>query len=285
MIKRKFNREFLVKIIILVLLSVGAVIMVFPFVWMALSSFKSTSEILAFPPTWLPSKPTLAAYRTILWGKLIFGRVDIGVWYKNSLIVTSTVTLLALVGSSLTGFVFAKYRFRGRDLIFLGILSTMMIPFEVKLIPLYKLAVDLKLNNTYFGLMIPSLTSTFGIFLMRQFITLIPDELIDAATIDGCSNLGIYWHVILPMVKPALGALAIFTFMWNWDMFLWPLVLIDKRSLYTIPLGLGSFLISGYSTNYDLFMAATMLTTLPVIAVFLVAQKQIVKGIALTGFK
>jgi multiple sugar transport system permease protein len=140
-------------------------------------------------------------------------------------------------------------------------------------------------SNTYLGLMIPSLTSTFGIFLMRQFIILIPDDLIDAARIDGCSDIRIYWHVVLPLIKPALGTLTIFTFMWNWDMSLWPLVMVDKRNLFTVPLGLGSFLIRGYTTQFNLFLAATTLTVLPVIIVFLIGRKQIVKGVALTGFK
>jgi ABC-type glycerol-3-phosphate transport system permease component len=160
----------------------------------------------------------------------------------------------------------------------------MMIPFEVKMIPLYKLAVDLKLNNTYFGVMIPSLTSTFGIFLMRQFMLSIPNDLIEAGIIDGLSDFRIYWSIILPLVRSATATLTIFTFMWNWDFFIWPLVLLDRAEMFTVPLGLASFLTKD-TVRYNLLLTAATVTVIPVIIVFLFGQKHIVKGIALTGIK
>jgi multiple sugar transport system permease protein len=160
----------------------------------------------------------------------------------------------------------------------------MMIPFEVIMVPLYKMFVDLGLNDTYLGLMMLGFVSTFGIFVVRQFMHTIPNELIDAAVIDGASDWQVYWRIILPLSKPALAAFAIFHFMWNWDWFLWPLIIVNKPDLFTLPLGLASFMMSR-GVTYDQFMAAASLAVIPTILVFIIGQKQIIRGIALTGMK
>ncbi|MBI2941144.1 MAG: carbohydrate ABC transporter permease [Chloroflexi bacterium] len=271
-------QRYLVQPIVIALLGIGALWMIIPFGWMALSTIKPAGEILSVPPTFLPSQPTLDNYVQA------FEKTAIQRWYVNSAVVTLTVTFSALLVSSLGGFVFAKYQFPGRDLIFLVILGTMMIPFEVIMVPLYKLFVDLGMNNTYAGLIVPGLVSTFGLFMMRQFMHGVPDELLDAATIDGCSELQKYYRIVLPLVKPPLGTLGIFTFMWNWDSFLWPLLIITRGELTTLPLGIAAF-IQESGTTYNVYFAAALLALLPVLIVFFLGQKQIVRGVALTGMR
>jgi multiple sugar transport system permease protein len=186
--------------------------------------------------------------------------------------------------SALAGYIFAKHQFKGRNLMFLGVLSMMMIPFNISIIPLYDLIVDLKWNNTYWALIIPSAFSPFGIFLMRQFMHTIPNELIDAARIDGASEFGIFFKIILPLSTAPLAALGIFTFVFQWDDFLWPLVVIDEPALYTIPLGLSQFR-GRTGTNVGELAAASMLAVLPVLIVYFVAQRRFIEGISLTGLK
>jgi multiple sugar transport system permease protein len=260
------------------LLALGGIIMVLPFVWMLLSSFKPAGEIISIPPTWLPSHWTAQSYANLVSERPIFR------WYANSLLIGIVMTLVGLLTSSLGGFVFGKYRFKGRELIFLLILGTMMIPFEVIMVPLYKLFVDLNLTDTYPGLMLLGCVSAFGIFVVRQFMQTIPNDLIDAAVIDGASDLQVYWRIVVPLAKPALAAFAIFHFMWSWDWFLWPLIIINNPDMFTLPLGLASFLTSR-GVTYDQFMAAASLAVIPTVMVFLIGQKQIIRGIALTGMK
>jgi multiple sugar transport system permease protein len=266
------------KIVIFAILIIGSLIMILPFYWMVISSFKPNAEILQMPPVWVPVHATFANYIKA------FNEFPIFRYYANSLIVVCTITTLTMFTSSLVGFVFGKFEFKGKNIIFLMILSTMMVPFEVRMLPLYKLGITLGLQNSYLGLMFPAFLSTFGIFFLTQHMHSIPNELLDSATIDGCGNLGKYWNIILPLSKQVLGALAIFTFMWNWDDFLWPLLIVNDNSMYTLQLGLAAFT-NEQGIEYGVFMACATSASVAVIVVFLIFQKQIVRGIAITGMK
>jgi ABC-type glycerol-3-phosphate transport system permease component len=244
------------------------------------TSFKSRSEVRAFPPTWWPREPTFEH-----WIKLSDLRVgSFPDFYRNSLIVACSVTVLVLLTSALVGYVLAKHRFYGRDFILLAILSMLMIPFNISIIPLYALIVDLQWSNTLWALIIPSAYSPFGIFLMRQFMQGIPDELLDAARIDGASEYSIFFKIILPLSTAPLAALGIFTFTWQWDDFLWPLVVVNEPELYTLPLGLSQFR-DRVGTDVGGLAAAAMATVVPVLVVYFLAQRRFIEGITFTGLK
>ncbi|HPC78131.1 MAG TPA: carbohydrate ABC transporter permease, partial [bacterium] len=186
--------------------------------------------------------------------------------------------------SSFVGYVFAKFNFWGKEVIFMMILSTMMIPFAVTMIPLYLIISKLGWINSHLALIIPGLYSTFGIFLMRQFMSSIPNELREAAIVDGCGEFRTFWSIILPQCKPVLAALGIFTFMWNWDNFLWPLIVLNNEDKFTLPVGLSMFS-QQWWTNYGLVMAGATISVIPVLIVFFIFQKQFIQGIVLTGLK
>ena len=259
-------------------LIVGAVLFLAPFLWMILASFKTAQEIVQVPPMLWPVHPTLANYGTVL------SMMPLGTFYRNSLTVTTTVTLSVLFTSSLAGYIFAKFQFFGRNVLFVLILSTLMIPFQVVLIPTYIIINTLGLLNTLGALILPSMVNAFGIFLMRQYIENLPSEYIDAARIDGASEWGIYSRVILPQIRPALAALAIFTFMASWNDYLWPLIVINDQDKMTLPLAL-AFFNSAHGIRYDLTLTAATLVVIPVVIVFLILQRQFIQGIALTGLK
>ena len=264
------------------ILLVGCLFTLVPFAWMIGTSFKSSTEIIHLPPTLFPQHPTIQAYNTIFNDP----NVPLGRFYLNSIIVSACVVIMVLFTSSLVGFVFAKYRFWGKNFFFTMVLATMMIPFQVLMIPAYLILVRIGLVDNLLGLIIPSMTSAFGIFLMRQFIESIPTELIDAARIDGCSEFGIYFRIILPQLGAALATLAIFQFMATWNDYLWPLIVITTTAKRTLPI-----MLSWYSTaigrvsRYDLTMAASILVIIPVLIAYLIFQRWVVRGIALTGFK
>jgi multiple sugar transport system permease protein len=262
------------------LLTAGCLVTLLPFVWMILGSFKTSSEIIRMPPTLLPEAPTLASYRTILTDpKLPMLR-----FYGNSLFVTGSIVALVLFTSSLAGFIFAKYEFFGKNILFGFILATLMIPFQVLMIPSYLILVRLGLIDSLWGLVIPGATSAFGIFMMKQFIQGLPNELMDAARIDGSSEFGIYWRVILPQVGPALATLGILTFMGTWNSYLWPLIVITSHEKRTLPIVLTWFN-SMHGTRYDLTMAASVLVVVPILIVYAIFQRWIVQGFALSGLK
>jgi multiple sugar transport system permease protein len=260
------------------LLFVGSIFFIAPFFWMLSSAFKLPQEVISYPPVWFPASPTM---RSILyvWDKMHFARS-----FGNSVFISVTVTLIVLLTSAITGYVLAKYEFRGRNLIFVGILATMMIPWPVTLIPNYQLMVWFKMLNTYWALIVPSLYSAFGIFLMRQFMHSIPNELIDAGRIDGASEPRIFGQIVLPLLKPALAALGIFVFQWNWDNFIWPLIVLNNQRLYTLPVALGTFQ-SDNVTDYASIMAGASITVIPMVFVYLLFQRYFVAGIAMTGLK
>lgn len=258
----------------------GLLYTLLPFVWMFSSSFKSSTEIARLPPTLFPEHFTLKSYATIFNDP----RVPLVNFYLNSLTVSASVVIMVLFTSSLAGFVFAKYQFWGKNVFFTLILATMMIPFQVIMIPSYLILVKLGLVNNLLGLIVPAATSAFGIFLMRQFIESIPSELIDAARIDGASELGIYGSIILPQMGAGLATLGIFTFMGVWNDYLWPLIVITTTEKRTLPIML-TWYNSQHGSRADLTMAAAVLVILPILVVYFVFQRWIVRGIALTGFK
>jgi multiple sugar transport system permease protein len=261
-------------------LALGASFMLLPFAWMIVSSFMSAAEIMSRPIRWLPAELQLRNYEALA------KAIPIGNMYTNSLIVTVSITLGVLLTSSLAGYGFAKFRFPGRDVLFVLVLATMMIPFFVVLIPIFFLVRQLGWMDSYLGLIVPNVVTAFGIFLMRQYMLSLPDELLDAARIDGASELAIYWRIVLPLAGPALGALAILAFVYHWNSFLWPLVIIRSRDLATIPIGLNSLRVYASSPEViNLQMAGAALAIIPVVAVFAVLQRSFVRGIALTGIK
>jgi len=258
----------------------GALMMLFPFAWMGDSSFMTTSEIQRRPPPLLPEQAQVQNFSDLM-GVLPFGRL-----YLNSAIVTVSVVLGVLFTSSVAGFAFAKYQFPGRELLFYLILATMMIPFFVTLIPVFFIVRQLSWIDSYQGLILPSITSAYGIFLMRQFIMSIPDELIDAARIDGAPELVIYWKVVIPLIRPALATLGTFVFIGSWNAFLWPLLVINSRDLYTVPLGLNNLrTFAAEARNLNLLMAGTVLSVVPTLILFLFLQRYFIQGITLTGIK
>ncbi|HLD29915.1 MAG TPA: carbohydrate ABC transporter permease [bacterium] len=249
-----------------------------PFVWMISTSFKTQGAVFTTPPQWVPKPFTFQQYVKL------FREVNFLLHFKNSLFVSLIVTFFSLFINSLAGYAFAKYRFPGRDKIFTILLGAIMIPGQVTMMPVFIMLKRLGMLNSYWGLIIPCSASVFAIFLMRQFIYSIPDDLIDAARIDGCSDFAIYWKIILPLCKPVLATLGIFTFMSSWNDFLWPLIIMIREDMYTLPVALAN-LNGQHATEYALLMAGSMVVVLPVIIIFLFAQKYVIKGISTTGLK
>lgn len=269
------------RILLIAALGLGALLMIFPFYWMIVSAFKTRQEIAAFPPTWFPQTFTLDHFETVLTNLRTGNFVA---FYRNSLFVVSIITVLTLITSSLTGYVFAKFVFPGRRVLFVAVLSMLIVPFSVTLVPLYNMMVNWGWKDTYWALIIPVAFNPFGIFLMRQFMTSIPDELLDAARLDGASEWGIFWRVVLPLSGAPLAALAIFTFTIQWDNFLWPLVMLDSPELWTLPLGLAQFR-GPTGTDVGPMNAASALSVIPVLVVYFFAQRHFIEGITLTGMK
>ncbi len=257
-------------------LIVLGVVMAFPFAWMLLTAFKSIREI--FSLNFWPQAWTLANFQEVLF------RTDFPRWFGNSLLVASLTTVSVLFFCSLVGYTLARMRFKGKEVVFLLILSTMMIPTEMLVIPWFVMSAEYGWTNTYWGIMFPGLITGFGVFLLRQFFQTLPVDLFDAGRLDGLNEWGLFWRVGLPLVGPGLSALGIFTFIGNWNAFLWPLIVITDRSMRTIPVGTALF--SGEAaTAYNLIMAASAMAIIPVLIVFIIFQKQIVEGVVLTGVK
>jgi len=265
------------RILIYGLLTGLAALWLFPLFWMFSVSFKTVREIVHYPPTIIPKSPTLEHYKAL--GQYPFGR-----YYVNSIFVSTVVVGAQLLFCSLSGYVFAMHEFRGRKLLFLITLSSMMVPFQTKMIPLYVMIVDFGWADTLTGVIATGLVSSFGIFFMSQFMHSIPSSLVEAARIDGCREYGIFFRIILPLCKPALAVLGIFQFTFSWHNFLWPIIVLNTPSKFTLPLGLYAFQCENVN-NYGLVMAGTVLTIAPVLIVFLFFQRQLTKGIVLTGLK
>jgi multiple sugar transport system permease protein len=262
------------------ILSVGGLFMALPFLWMVSSSLKSIAEIYVFPPTFIPESIQWANYLEI-WRRLPFH-----LFFRNSFVVATLETLGVLFTSSLAGYSFARLRYPGRDQLFLVYLSTMMIPFAVRMIPLFVLMRTFGWVDSLAALIVPSMFSAWGTFLMRQFMLTIPRELEDAALIDGCSYFRIYWAIILPLTMPALATLGIFHFMGSWNAFLWPLIILNSMSNKTLPLGLAAFqAMVAMKTPWHLVMAAAVVSVVPIMVIFMLGQKYYVRGIVTTGLK
>ena len=274
--KRKTN--IIVYSISYTLLIAFSIIMIMPFVWMILSTFKDQSELMRFPPKFLPDKFSLKNYVEV------FSSVPFLRYYLNSILITTVAVTLTLLTSSLAGFAFAKYKFRGRNVIFKTLLGAMMIPFPVTIIPLYIMIYNLGLVDTYLALIVTGSVSIFGIFLMRQFIVTIPDDLIDAARIDGCSEFQIFRIIVIPNIRAPLSALAIFSFMATWNAFLWPLLVVNNDEHRTVQLGVQYFT-QRYGDLMHLQITAAAMAVIPIVVLYLLLQKQFIEGITMTGLK
>ncbi|AHB87832.1 ABC-type sugar transport system permease component [Thermosynechococcus sp. NK55a] len=261
------------------LLGAIAIAMLLPLVWLTSTAFKSANEdIFAFPPRWLPAEPTLANVVTV-WQTNPFGQ-----YLFNSTLVAVLTVACNLLTSALAAYPLARLSFRGREVIFTAILATIMIPFQIIMIPLFILAVQLGLRNTYLGIMLPSLASAFGIFLLRQAFMAVPKELEEAARLDGCSELGLWWFVMLPAIRPALVTLGIFVFIGAWSDFLWPLLVLDQPELYTLPIGVVT-LAGTFSLDWRLIAAGSVISIVPVFIVFIFLQRYIIPSHTGAGLK
>lgn len=273
------QRALLEKTAIYLVLIILAIIFTIPVFWMFSSSFKSLENTLTVSIKWLPEKLHFENY-TEIWGAEQFKT-----YFLNSLVVAITVTFATIFLASLTGYGLSKFDFPGRQVIFLFILSTMMVPFQVIAIPLYIIVRYFGWIDTYQGLIIPGALSGFGVFFMKQYIQTISNEFIDVARIDGCSEFGIFWRIILPLSKPALAALGILTFLGSWNNLLWPLIVIQSEGLKTLPLGLAKIMQSEYGVRYNVLMSGAAIASAPMIIAFLIFQRRITKGITLGGLK
>jgi putative chitobiose transport system permease protein len=261
------------------LLIIIAIVMLLPLLWLMSTAIKAPSEnIFQFPPRFLPEHPTLQNFVRV-WQSQPFGR-----YFANSLLVSVLTVGLNLVFCSLAAYPLARLNFVGKDWIFTAVISTIMIPFQIVMIPLYILTVQLGLKNSYLGVIFPAIASAFGIFLLRQAFLTVPKDLEEAARMDGCSELEIWWHVMLPSVRPALVTLTIFVFIGAWSDFLWPLLVLDDPNFYTLPLGV-SKLAGTFSLDWRLIAAGSVISILPILLFFLVMQRYIVPSEVGSGVK
>ncbi len=260
-------------------LIVMSVIMFFPFLWMVATALRPQgheADLSLIPQPYLAFENFSRAWN--------FRGSFFLQWTLNSVFISVTATVLAVLLNSLAGFAFAKYEFRGRGVLFFAVLATLMIPFQVTMIPVYVTLANLNLVNSHWGVILPGTASAFGIFLIRQFMQSIPDELLDAARIDGSSELGIFVRIIVPLSMPAMAVLAIFTFLARWNDYLLPLLVLNRRQTYTLQIGIVNFM-SEYRAEWNLLMAVSLVSIMPTVALFLFFQRYFVSGIAMTGMK
>ncbi len=260
-------------------IAIGALIFTLPFLWMISTSVKPGPEVYVIPPRWIPSSFNWSNY-VEPWRNLPFLT-----FYKNTMIVTGVSIVATLISSSLVAFGFARVRFRGRGFLFTLVISTLMLPPQVTLVPLYLLFTKFGMINTLWPLIVPSFFGhAFSIFLLRQYMMTIPHEMDDAARIDGCGWFDIYWRIVLPLSKPALGVVAIFSFQAHWSDFFNPLIYLNTSDQFTVPLGL-ALLNSRYATAVQQTMAMTLISVIPMVLVFVIAQKKFIQGLTITGVK
>jgi len=272
-------RDRVAKIVLYAVLIAGLLVVVGPFLWMALASLKPEAEIRAVPPTWWPHTFTLDNFRDL------FSRLDFPTYFLNSTIVAALTTAGNLLFCSLLGYALAKLRFPGRKAMFLVVLGMLMVPGMVTFVPQFVLVSNLALANSYAGLVLPFLAGPFGVFLMRQFLMSIPDDLIEAARVDGAGEWRIFWRIVLPLCRPALATLGILTFLSSWNNFLWPLVVATTEDKYTLPVALALYSVGQNRTDFGLLLAGAVVVVLPVLIVFLILQRHFLRGIATTGLK
>jgi multiple sugar transport system permease protein len=273
------SRDRVAKLALYAVLVLGLIVVVGPFVWMLLASVKPEAEIRAVPPTWWPHTFTLENFRSL------FTRLNFPLYFFNSTLVAALITAGNLVFCSLLGYALAKLRYPGKKALFLVVLAMLMVPGMVTFVPQFVLVSNMHLANTYAGLVLPFLAGPFGVFLMRQFLLSIPDDLIEAARIDGAGEFRIFWRVVLPLCRPALATLGILTFLSSWNNFLWPLVVATTEDKYTLPVALALYSVGQNRIDFGLLLAGAVVVVLPVLIVFLVLQRHFLRGIATTGLK
>ena len=267
-----------IKIFAVVILIIASIIVVIPYIWMLSNSFKTTKEAVMFPNRLIPEAPTLAGYEKVLTKSPFFS------WLKNSCIVTGVNTLIVLFTSTILGYVFARFEFKGKRFLFNILMYTMMVPAQVTMITSFLLIDTIGLYDNLLALIIPAFVNAFGVYLCKQYIEEIPKSLIESARIDGAGDFMIYWKIVIPQIKPAIGSLAIFTFLQYWNDYLNPLLFLSSKDRMTLPLAL-SYFSSQHTSDLSAVMAASALIMIPSAIIFIIFQKQFVKGIAMTGMK
>ncbi len=260
------------------LLVITAIFTVAPLLWMISASLMPKGEATISPPRLLPSVPTIAHYHEL------FVRMNFGRAFTNSMIVAGSITLLSLLLNSMAGYAFAKLRFSRRDRIFSFLVAALVIPTQVGMLPLFLILKSVHLVNSYWGVIFPSMATIFGIFLIRQFMLSIPDDLLDAARIDGAGEFRIYWSIVMPLARPVLVTLAIFMFMSAWNDFMWPLIVLTDSARYTLPVAVAN-LVGEHVQDTELMMASSVLTVLPVLILFLLLQRHYIAGIMVGSVK
>ena len=261
------------------ILIIGLVLMIGPFVWMLLGSFKPQAEFLRIPPTWLPEQWTMDNYQRLV------SRLDFPRFFFNSTVIALAITAGNLVFAPMLGWSLAKLRWKGKRTVLMLVLGTMMLPAGATLIPLFVLMSSLGLVNTYPGLIVPFVAGPLGVFLTRQFFSGIPDELVEAARIDGASEGRIFWQVAMPLATPILATLGILTFLGSWNSFIYPLVMAQEPEMYTLPVALATFATGQFQADHGMLMAGSVILVVPVLLVFIAMQRWITEGIATTGLK
>lgn len=261
-----------------ILIWIVGILWLLPIIWMISTSLKPETMIVTRTPQWIPRVVTLENYRTAIQKAAIFR------WLMNSTLVAVITTILVLLIDAMAAYAFARLEFFGRDVIFAVVLATLMVPGQVTIIPLYLFFNDLDLIDTYPAVILPRMAAAIGVFMLRQFFLSIPVDLEEAARIDGCSRYGIFWRIILPLARPSLTALAIFTLVWSWNDFMWPLIVLPSKEMYTLPVGI-STLVGYYGRDWGMQMASSFLASLPVLILFLIFQREFIKGVAMTGLK
>lgn len=268
----------IIRVLVIIVLVIAGIITIYPFIWMLLTSFKLESDIVKFPPRLFSDHYTISAYIDI------WKRVTFITYYKNSIIFAVGVTAISLAFDSMAGYAFARLDFKGKNILFVFVLSTLMIPFQVTMIPIFKEINMFKIYDTFAGLILPRASNAFGIFMMRQFFITLPKDLEEAARVDGCNEFRIYWNIMLPLCKPAFVSLGIFHFMYNWNDLLYPLLLTSSNAMRTIPAGLALFM-GQHVVEYAILMAGSCLALAPILIAYIFSQKYFIKGIAMTGIK
>lgn len=272
-VKREKSQQWFVGLV----LTIGGLMVSIPFIWMILSSFKPESEVMQLTPTLFPKEFTLENFQNL------FVNMNFGLYLKNTIIIVLW-SFVGLFLNAMAGYAFAKFEFKGRNQLFFLVLATMMIPGQVTMIPVYLILNQMGLTNTMAGIVLPGLVGAFGIFLFRQFMSTIPDELLEAARLDGASELRVFWQIVLPMTKPILAVQGILTFIAGWNSFLWPLIIANDESLYTLSVGL-SLLKGQYGGNFALQMAGSTFMVVPIVIIFIIFQKHIIDGYTISGMK
>ncbi|EAG5179730.1 carbohydrate ABC transporter permease [Listeria monocytogenes] len=265
------------QIAVITILTVGGFFMILPFIWMVLSSLKTDAEILKIPPTIWPETFTLDNFTKL------FTEMDFAIYLKNTLIIVF-FSFFGLFLNAMAGYGFAKFKFKGKNKLFYLVLATMMIPGQVTMIPVYLLLNAAGLTNTMIGIVLPGLVGAFGIFLFRQFMSTISDDLLEAARLDGASEFYIFWRIVIPISRPVLAVQGILTFIAGWNSFLWPLIIANDEKFYTLSVGL-QLLKGQYGSNYALQMAGATFMVIPIILIFMTFQKYILKGFNVSGMK